>query len=234
MQEKENNIGDRNIGDRNIGDRNIGDRNIGYSNFGYRNLGYNNIGNSNLGYRNIGDRNIGDRNIGDSNFGSWNLGYRNIGNSNIGDNNIGNSNIGNSNIGDNNIGCFNSTSPNTIRVFNKECDKSEWENCIMPQWLHFSLNFDITARLHKWVSYENMSDEDKKNNPNSEKLGGYLLGGIRKELSKEEKIEIYKNSAQKNWNHTTEEDRQLTFKLPNFDADVFFKIFGIDVVKNIS
>lgn len=43
--------------------------------------------------------------------------------------------------------------------------------------------------------------------------------------------ENYKKTAKRAWDETTEEDRQLTFTLPNFDADIFYDIFGIDVRK---
>lgn len=89
----------------------------------------------------------------------------------------------------------------------------------------FNLNLDLPI----WVSYSDLSEDDKIKYPISEQMGGYLLGGVRKKLSQEEKIQLYKESAKKSWESTTQEDRDLTFKLPNFDVDVFFEIFGIDV-----
>ena len=63
---------------------------------------------------NTGDRNTGNRNTGDSNTGDWNAGNRNT-------------------------GFFNTITPETILVFNKECKKEEWENAIKPSCLYFNL-----------------------------------------------------------------------------------------------
>ena len=166
------------------------------------------------------NNNSGSYNSGSYNSGDWNSGHYNSGNCNSGDCNSGNRNSG----------FFNTITPTEILVFNKLCAREIWNNCQKPSWIFF----DNSLNLPKWVSFENMSLEDKKQYPDSEKLGGYLLGGIHKELSKEQKIELYKQSAQKAWEETTQEDRELTFKLPNFDADVFYEIFGIDVRKSIA
>ena len=89
--------------------------------------------------------------------------------------------------------------------------------------------FILSQPKTRWVSLSDLTSEEKKQYPDSEKLGGFLMATIKKDISKEERIKLYQEAAQKSWKDTTEEDRQLTFKLPNFDADIFYEIFGIDV-----
>jgi len=62
-----------------------------------------------------------------------------------------------------------------------------------------------------------MTEEEKKNNPNYKTTGGYI------------KVYEYQEAWKRAWNKATPEDKELLFKLPNFDAVVFEKISGIDV-----
>ena len=181
MSDNKNNTGDRNSGDSNSGDRNSGDRNSGDSNSGYRNSG-----DSNSGYSNSGDRNSGYRNSGYSNSGEWNS-------------------------CDKETGYFNSYQSETIRVFNKDCDREVWDNVNKPSFLYFNLT--------EWVGSEGMTDEDKLENPHWETTCGYL------------RSYDYKEAFQKSYNNASQEEKDLLLTLPNFDADVFFEISGIDVRK---
>jgi len=95
----------------------------------------------NSGYMNSGDRNSGDWNSGDRNSGDWNS-------------------------GDWNSGFFNSTLPTEIRVFNKPCDRTVWNNARKPDFLTFSLT--------KWIEDSVMSDQEKLDNPKFFVAGGYL------------------------------------------------------------
>ena len=80
-------------------------------------------------------------------------------------------------------GAFNSVQHEIIRVFNKECLRSEWEKTEKPDFLYF--------------------DTDKE------------LG--------------YKGSFQKSWDEADKNDREKVRALPNFDAEVFYEISGIDL-----
>ena len=62
-----------------------------------------------------------------------------------------------------------------------------------------------------------MTDEEKKENHKSNITDGYL------------KTIPMKDAWKKSWDSATEEDKEKLFKLPNFDADVFKEISGIDV-----
>ena len=188
MDEK-NNTGNSNAGNRNTGNSNAGNWNTGYSN-----AGYSNAGNWNAGYRNTGNSNAGD----------WNAGNRNTGNSNAGD-----WNTGDWNTGDWNTGYFNTDTHGTVRAFNKDCPRDEWENSEKPDFLYFSVT--------EWIFEYDMSDQEKIDNPTFHTTGGYL------------KSYEYQEAFQKSWNAASEEDRKKVESLPNFDADIFLEISGIDI-----
>ena len=194
------NTGIGNTGLNNSGNSNSGDRNSGDSNSGCRNSGYSNSGDRNSGDRNSGDRNSGDRNSGDSNSGYSNSGYRNSGCRNSGDSNSGHSNSG----------YFNSTTPTEISVFNKPCNRILWENTKKPNFIYFDLT--------QWISFENMTEEEKIKFPKAFVCDGYL-----KTLS-------YKEAWKLSFEKATKEDIKLLKALPNFDADVFEKITGIKII----
>jgi len=184
---------------------NTGENNKGYSNSGNRNSGYWNSGDWNSGDSNSGNWNSGNRNSGDSNSGNSNSGDSNSGNSNSGD-----WNSGDSNSGDRNSGNFNSTTPDTIRCFNKDVDRETWEQADKPQFI-YNVNPNI------WVDESDMTDDEKKEFSKFHDRGGYL------------KTIEYKEAWKIAWDEASEEDKTLLSKLPNFDADVFEEITGINV-----
>lgn len=177
--------------------------NSGNWNSGHYNSGDYNSGDWNSGHHNIGSRNSGCRNNGSYNKGSYNSGYWNSGNWNS-----GSYNSGNWNSGDWNSGFFNTDEP-TIRMFNKDTGLKKNE-IMFPSFL----NFDLTI----WVSKEQASNEElKEHKKEIETCNGFL-----KSLD-------YKDAFQKAWNEASEEEHQLVKNLPNFDADIFYKISGIRV-----
>jgi len=146
----------------------------------------NNSGDRNSGYLNSGNRNSGNWNSGDWNSGNWNkCNYE--------------------------TGFFNSMQSDTIKVFNKDCKRIDWENTKKPNFIYFS--------RAEWVNSNEMTNEEKENHPTHETTGGYL-----KEYEYQEAFKLSYEKASK-------EDKELIFKLPNFDADVFFEISGIDLRK---
>jgi hypothetical protein len=181
------------------------------------NTGTNNTGNWNSGNRNSGDRNSGDRNSGDRNSGNWNSGDRNSGNWNSGDRNSGNWNSGNWNSGnwnsgygnssDRQSGIFNSTET-TIRMFNKETNL-KWDDIDHPDFDDFYLN--------KWIPESDMTEAEKKADPNFFVREGYL------------KTFTWAEAWTNFWKDTSEENRQKFLNLPNFDSTVFKEITGIEV-----
>ena len=162
----------------------------------------NNTGLENSGDRNSGDRNSGNRNSGYRNSGNWNSGYRNSGNWNSGSRNSG---YGNSTNGES--GIFNSTE-GTLRMFNKPTDK-KWEDIDHP---HFSEFY-----LCKWVDEKDMTDEEKKADPQFFVRQGYL------------KTFTYKEAWANFWRDTDEANRKKFLALPNFDPEVFESITGVKI-----
>ena len=170
---------------------------------GLCNTGNRNTGNRNTGNRNTGDRNTGNRNTGDYNTGDCNTGNRNTGNYNTGDWNIISSSAG----------CFNTKTQKMI-MFNKPCDWTleDWRNS-KAGWL---LN-QIQRNVVEWVFSCDMTDEEKAAHPTYETTGGYL------------KILDNSECAQLWWNDLDEEEREVIYSLPNFDADIFEKCTGIKI-----
>jgi len=205
------NTGNRNTGNINTGYRNTGSSNTGYRNTGSSNTGNWNTGNWNTGNWNTGDWNTGNWNTGDSNTGRSNTGHRNTGSWNTGSWNTGSWNTGNWNVCDRETGFFNTQGIKTIRVFNKDCAVAVWDQADKPCFLHFDLT--------EWIREGDMTDQEKIDHTTFRTTGGFL------------KVYDYKEAFQKSWDEADEEDRAKLFKLPNFDAEVFKEISGIDVTE---
>jgi hypothetical protein len=151
------------------------------------------------GYRNSGNWNSGNRNSG-----NWNSGYRNSGDWNSGDRNSGNWNSGYRNSG-----FFNSKEPEMIMVFNSTCRKSVWGAAYKPAFLSFSLT--------EWKEEKDMTEDEKREHPSCSFTGGFLY------------TKPYKQAWKDSWESADKEDRERVRQLPNFDAEVFFEITGIDL-----
>ncbi len=217
------NSGCGNSGNRNSGDDNSGNGNSGDGNSGACNSGYWNSGDCNCGDGNSGKWNIGDRNSGDWNSGDGNSGYRNSGDSNSGDDNSGDCNSGDRNSGDRNSGdwncgnwnsgVFNTDKSPKIKMFDRE---SEWT---MTDWEQSAANIIMSSCPKRRVIYvpeSQMTDEEKDSRPEYKNYGGYT--GAVFETSEEK---------QKWWDALSEEDKDIIYKLPNFDAEKFEKCVGI-------
>ncbi|HBF0728978.1 TPA: pentapeptide repeat-containing protein [Clostridioides difficile] len=167
-----------------------------------------NIGHNNTGYGNTGAYNAGDYNTGDYNVGNGNTGY-----GNTGAYNIGNCNSGDWNIGDYNSGVFCTDVPK-IRMFNKETDLT-YEDWMNSKARHILIK---NSNLMEWVYAKNMSEEEKKNNPKYETVGGYL------------KVFTFEEMCKNMWNSLTDEEKKVIMEIPNFDRDIFKEITGIKVI----
>ena len=139
-----------------------------------------------------------------NNTGDWNTGNLNAGNRNT-----GNWNTGNWNAGNLNTGFFNTTTPDTINVFDVLTEKELWDSCDKPDFICFSLT--------SWIYSDDMTSEEKEANESHGNTGGYL-----KKLD-------YKEEFKRSYSDATEYDRKKIFNIPNFDADKFLEISGIDV-----
>ena len=236
------NSGKNNTGLSNLGDCNSGNRNLGNCNSGYCNLGNWNSGDCNSGNRNSGNWNSGNRNSGDCNSGNWNSGDWNSGYWNSGDCNSGNCNSGDWNSGDWNSGYCNSGNCNSGNRNSGYCNSGDWNSGIfnsnnsklslfnnstnytmngLKEKYQIALNAIIYSDfpLTKWISAENMSNKEKKENPQWEILGGYL------------KQNSYKDAWKIAWKNMSKEEQQAIQDLPNFDKKIFKEITGITIRK---
>ena len=187
-----------------------------------------NIGKGCTGLRNSGNRNSGDCNSGDCNSGLHNSGDYNSGNLNSGDCNSGNFNSGNSNSGDWNSGNRNSGEWNkasqTMGCFNTESQKLKFFDQETEMTFEQRHNSDARYLLNQidfrpadWIWSGDMTDTEKTEHPEHETTGGYL------------KIRDNTDCCTEWWNGLSERNRTTIKSIPNFDADKFLKITGIQV-----
>src|SRR3990167_2195124 len=180
--------------------------NTGKENSGNYNSGNYNSGDYNSGYYNSGYYNSGARNSGGYNSGNYNSGARKSGKVKSGNYNSGNYNSGDYNSGDYNSGAFNTDKPNT-RLFNKFTDKKMGEIEI-PY---------IDLKITEWLSEDKMTDEQKKNDPDFHIRGGQL---VKRD---------YKEAWKLAWSEIDQATKNKFVTLPNFDAEIFFEITGVDL-----
>ena len=162
--------------------------------------------NNNVGCGNSGDFNSGNRNSGYRNSGDYNSGDRNSG-----DRNSGDYNSGDYNSGDRNSGWFNTDEPK-MRMFNRETDitYSEFMNgkIVYP-------NLKICA----WVNNEDLPEDEQTTDTKN-------MDGKLKTLT-------YKEAWKEYWSRASEEDKEWFKNLPNFDAEIFEEITGINVEQDL-
>lgn len=190
---------------------NTGTGNSGYCNSGDYNCGNWNSGNWNSGYCNSGHWNSGNWNSGNHNGGYCNSGHWNSGDYNNGDFNCGDWN--NTNFSN---GCFN-TEESKIFMFNKP---SGWT---IEDWYHSEAKELLNTISHnalQWVYSDKMSEEEKEQHPKYKTTGGYL-----KKRNKSECNQLW-------WNSLSDHKKNIIKSLPNFDAEIFKEITGIDVYYN--
>jgi hypothetical protein len=172
-----------------------------------------NIGKNCTGRCNTGNWNTGDLNAGNCNTGDCNTGRCNTGNWNTGNWNTGDWNTGDWNKSSFNTGCFN-TEEQKIMLFNKPSDMTyrEW----MDSYARYLLN-QIPKNVVEWVYEDDMTDEEKVENPTYKTTGGYL-----KILDESECAQIW-------WDGLEDEEKKIIQSIPNFDPDIFRQCTGIEV-----
>jgi hypothetical protein len=173
-----------------------------------------NSGIFNSGDRNSGDRNSGDRNSGDRNSGHLNSGDRNSGHLNSGDYNSGDYNSGLFNSCNSSSGIFCSIEPK-INIFNmpthmtmREFLNSKYYGAII------SSDFNLT----EWIRY---TKEEMEKDESKKLIGGYL------------KTYTYQEACRNWWDGMHDENKAIICSMPNFDANVFKDITGIEVTHNV-
>ena len=212
-----NNNGYANVGNANVGNANTGSSNLGSGNTDCYNNGRFNSGSFNIGDANTGSHNSGCGNTGSHNMGTCNTGYHNIGNRNTGDFNYGDDNVGDWNRSNFSTGVFNTDEEEPkIFMFNKP------SNMTMRDWQTSEAKYIMKHCPHKnveWISKYCMSDKEKTKNPSYKFTGGYL------------KVEEPKYSPQEWWDGLPDQKKEAIMTLPNFDANIFKEITGIEVRK---
>ena len=191
---------------------NSGEACTGLRNSGDCNSGDWNSGNWNSGDCNSGDCNSGNQNSGDCNSGDWNSGDCNSGDCNSGNWNSGDCNSGDWNKTSNAVGCFN-TERQKLKFFDKETDMT------LRQWLRSDAKYlleQIDFRPTEWIWSKDMTDEEKAAHPEHETTGGYL------------KLCDRKVHCTKWWNGLSGEEKNIIRSIPNFDAEKFYQIIGIE------
>lgn len=136
----------------------------------------------------------------------------NTGHRSTGDGSTGDGSTGYWSISDYSTGHFSTIDYDGFGSFNKKCSPQEWIDADKPSFLYFNLT--------EWIHESNMSSEEREANPSYKVTGGYL-----------KKYE-YKEAFKKSWDKASKEDQQKVFTLPNFDAEIFKQISGIDVTGN--
>lgn len=206
-------------------------------NTGLQNVGRNNSGNRNIGQDNRGDYNIGEGNSGNYNIGNYNMGCKNNGDFNWGDYNIGDNNRGNGNNGNNNkgdwnrangcAGCFNTIDNTPSNYFFNRPLPAGYENYSLRKdnseayILMTSLNTGTIPTPMFYNDINLISQREKAlHKLEIEKLGGYL------DISEPFPIQqCWDNAYSKNKAYS----KDIIKSIPNFNAEIFKQITGIDV-----
>ena len=180
-------------------------RGLKNGNTGLFNTGYYNTGDYNTGYYNTGHRNTGHRNTG-----HYNTGHRNTGDYNTGHYNTGHRNTGIFNACNRSAGLFN-TRERTLTMFNKDSEMT-WDEFIDSDY-YYAI-YSRPFRLTEWIYY---TEEEKKNSPIRQAIGGYL------------KKYTFKEACKNWWDNMTDENKDIIQSIPNFDKEIFKEITGIEV-----
>ena len=106
------------------------------------------------------------------------------------------------------------TKEQNIMLFDKDSDMTyiEWFNSNARDLLN-----TIPKRVVEWIDSENMTDDEKKNNPTYDCTGGYL-----KVLDESECAQVW-------WDGLKNREKDVIKSIPNFDSDIFKKCTGITV-----
>ena len=95
------------------------------------------------------------------------------------------------------------------QIFNHSVTKKEFDKAVNS----IPLKLELTV----WIKEENMTKEEKSNNPKYKDLGGYL------------KVFGYEEAWGIQWRKFSKEERQKFLDLPHFDRAIFKEITGEDV-----
>ena len=97
---------------------------------------------------------------------------------------------------------------------------NKMSNMTYREWLNSDAKYlmnRISKNVVRWVCEDNMSDEEKMDNPTYKTTGGYL-----KVLDESECAQLW-------WDELSDYNKNIITNLPNFDAEIFRKCTGIKV-----
>ena len=203
-----------NAGQGNSGVLNSGNFNSGHGNSGDYNSGNFNSGHGNSGDRNSGDFNSGHRNSGNFNSGNFNSGHRNSGNFNSGNFNSGHRNSGDWNITSYSSGVLCTEEPECL-IFDMPSGMTlrEWRESEAA-----SIMGRIEVDCPEWKSWRALSPEERELHAGLECQGGMLV----EPRSTAPRFKAW-------WESLTDRERGVIMAIPNFDADKWKMITGIEV-----
>lgn len=95
------------------------------------------------------------------------------------------------------------------RIFNKDVSSDVFDK-------HYGSRPDFKLPVAMWVDKKDMTDDEKKKWTSYAQTGGFL-----KTLS-------YKDAWKEGWKTASDEFKKWVKELPNFDADLFQEITGIE------
>ena len=135
------------------------------------------------------------------------------GNWSTGDYSTGYRSTGDWSTGNYSTGHFSTLDYGGFGSFNKPCSIDEWNASIKPRFLYF--------KITEWIPYSDMTQDEKIKFPESKTTDGFL------------KTIDYKTAFQNSYESLAPEEKEIQTKmlraLPNFDAEVFYEISGIDL-----
>lgn len=80
---------------------------------------------------------------------------------------------------------------------------------------------NIPTNVPRWIRSDDMTDEEKEQHSKYEITGGYL-----KEPDDSKCVQAW-------WDNLSDHEKDIVKSLPNFDAEIFKEITGIDVNKDL-
>jgi hypothetical protein len=134
--------------------------------------------------------------------------------------NTGDMNTGDMNTGDMNTGIFNTcnwstglfnTVEKTVPIFNKDSGLT-WSKIINQDWYRAIEKNEF--KLTEWIWY---TEEEMKDSPIRQCIQGYL------------KSYTFEEACLNWWNGMSNKGKKLIKGMPNFDAEIFKEITGIEV-----
>ena len=184
------------------------------ANAGQGNRGILNSGDWNSGHRNSGNFNSGHRNSGHGNSGDWNSGDYNSGNFNSGNFNSGYSNSGDWNITSYSSGVLCTEEPECL-IFDVPSGMTlrEWRESEAA-----SIMGRIEVDCPEWKSWGALSPEERELHAGLKCQGGMLV----EPRSTAPRFKAW-------WESLTDRERGVIMAIPNFDADKWKMITGIEV-----